>query len=128
MLHRDRFDGIRDPVLAADVNDRVSGKTAWRTAKATAGITCRFHDLRHTFCTRLLERGAPFAALATIMGWSPATAMRMVKRYGHIGKSIQRDAVELLDPASEPQAETPTPAPTASGTNATLVPAHPTVQ
>jgi integrase len=75
-----------------------SWKTAWKTAKTAAGVECRFHDLRHTTCTRLLERAAPFAAVAAIMGWSPGTAMRMAKRYSHIGKSIQREAIALLDP------------------------------
>jgi hypothetical protein len=38
-----------------------------------------------------------FAVVATIMGWSPATSVRMVKRYGHIGASAQRDAMLRLD-------------------------------
>jgi integrase len=74
-----------------------SWKTAWETAKTAAGVTCRFHDLRHTTVTRLLERGAPFATVATIMGWSAGTAMRMAKRYSHIGQSAQREALALLD-------------------------------
>ena len=45
----------------------------------------------------MLERGAAFATVATIMGWSPGTAMRMARRYAHIGKSAQREALALLD-------------------------------
>jgi integrase len=74
-----------------------SWKTAWTTARNAADVTCRFHDLRHTACTRLLERGQPFAVVATIMGWSPGTSVRMAKRYGHIGQSIQRAAMATLD-------------------------------
>ena len=28
-------------------------KTSWTTARTAAGVTCRFHDLRHTTVTRL---------------------------------------------------------------------------
>jgi integrase len=38
-----------------------SWKTAWMTARGTARVECRFHDLRHTTVTRLLERGVAFA-------------------------------------------------------------------
>ncbi len=101
-----------------------SWKTSWTTARTAAGVSCRFHDLRHTTVTRLLERGAAFATVATLMGWSAGTAMRMVKRYGHIGKSAQRDTLALLDPPPVPAPET---AP-AQATAVTLVAEHPTVQ
>jgi integrase len=74
-----------------------SWKTAWTTARENAGVTCRFHDLRHTTVTRLLERGVAFAVVATVLGWSPATSVRMAKRYGHIGPSAQREAMARLD-------------------------------
>ena len=76
-----------------------SWKTAWKTAKSAAGVECRFHDIRHTTVTRLLERGQPFAVVAEIMGWSAATAVRMAKRYGHIGPSARRSAMAALDEA-----------------------------
>ena len=38
--------------------------------------------------------GVTFPVLAMIMGWSPATAVRMAKRYGHIAQSAYRIAVE----------------------------------
>jgi integrase len=71
-------------------------KEAWESAKTRAGVTCRFHDLRHTGCTRMLEAGVPFSVVATIMGWSPSTTVRMSRRYGHIGQAAQRDAVNAL--------------------------------
>jgi len=74
-----------------------SWKTAWASAKTVAGIECRFHDLRHTTVTRLLERGQPLAVVADPMGWSTATAVRMSKRYGHIGPSAKRSAMAALD-------------------------------
>jgi hypothetical protein len=33
----------------------------------------------------MLEAGVPFPFLATLMGWSTATTVRMAKRYGQIG-------------------------------------------
>jgi integrase len=72
-------------------------KEAWESAKTRAGISCRFHDLRHTGCTRMLEAGVPFSVVATIMGWSPSTTVRMSRRYGHIGQIAQRQAVNALN-------------------------------
>ena len=61
-----------------------------------ASLTCRFHDLRHSAVTRLLEAGIPYPVVASIMGWSAATAIRMAKRYGHIGQKALRDAMDVL--------------------------------
>jgi integrase len=74
-------------------------KEAWESAKIRAGVSCRFHDLRHTGCTRMLESGVPFSVVATIMGWSGSTTVRMSRRYGHIGQTAQRQAVNALNQA-----------------------------
>jgi integrase len=73
-----------------------SWKVAWTTAREKASVTCRFHDLRHATMARLLERGVEFAVVATVLGWSPATSVRMARRYGHIGPSAQREAMARL--------------------------------
>jgi integrase len=75
-------------------------KKSWESAKKLAGVSCRFHDLRHTACTRMLEAGIPFSVVASIMGWSASTTVRMAKRYGHIGQDAQRRAVDTLVGAS----------------------------
>ena len=80
-------------------------KEAWEAARNRAGVQCRFHDLRHTGCTRMLEAGVAFPVLAMIMGWSPATTVRMAKRYGHIGQKALRTAVEAIS-SSAPSAPT----------------------
>lgn len=103
-----------------------SWKTAWSSAKATAGVECRFHDLRHTTVTRLLERGQPFPVVADIMGWSAATAVRMAKRYGHIGPSAKRAAMSALDEPTSDASTAETPAP--STESAVLVTGPATVQ
>jgi integrase len=93
-----------------------SWKTAWNSARKAAKIECRLHDLRHTATTRLLERGVPFATVGTIMGWSPATTVRMARRYAHISDAAQREAMALLD-TPQHKAEVPT-----------LVSSSPTIQ
>ena len=45
----------------------------------------------------MLEGGVPLSVVASILGWSPATTTRMMKRYGHISQVAQRQAVEVLD-------------------------------
>jgi hypothetical protein len=78
------FSGASELAQVFDTNPAkaiTSWKTAWISAKARARIECRFHDLRHTAVTRLLEAGQPFAVVADIMGWSAATTVRMAKRY-----------------------------------------------
>ena len=59
-------------------------------------LNCGFHDLRHSAVTRLLEAGIPYPVVASMMGWSAATAIRMAKRYGHIGNQALRDAADVL--------------------------------
>ena len=71
-------------------------KTARKSAKTKAGVEIRFHDLRHTACTRLLERGASLSVVASVMSWSASTTANMVKRYGHIGSNVQRAALDSL--------------------------------
>ena len=80
-------------------------KEAWEAAKRRTqdrkigipAVVCRWHDLRHTFLTRLVEGGTPFPRLAVIMGWSPATTARMASRYGHVGVDALRLDVAILD-------------------------------
>ena len=72
-------------------------RTAWRRARREAGLgSLRFHDLRHTAATKLLEHGVPIAVVAHILGWSASTALRMAKRYGHIRPETQRQALDAV--------------------------------
>jgi integrase len=80
-------------------------KEAWEAAKRRTAdkkkrrpaVICRWHDLRHTFATRLLEAGVSLPKVGAIMGWSAATMARMVKRYGHLAVDSLRAEVALLD-------------------------------
>ena len=89
-------------------------KEAWEAAKLRAGrilkgipegaeseeeispLVCRFHDLRHTAVSRMLNAGIPIAKVAKIVGWSPATMVRMAARYGHFSLNDLRGAVESI--------------------------------
>ena len=61
---------------------------------------CRRRHKRHTAVTRLPGTGIPYPVVASIMGWSAATAIRMEKRYGHIGNQALRAAADVLGGAT----------------------------
>jgi hypothetical protein len=44
----------------------------------------------------MLEAGVPIAKVAKIVGWSPATMVRMAARYGHFNLEELRSAVETI--------------------------------
>jgi integrase len=71
-----------------------SWKTAWQAARKRAGLQVRFHDLRHSACTRMLEAGVPLSVVADVLGWSPATTTKMARLYGHIGDAARRQAMQ----------------------------------
>jgi integrase len=76
-------------------------KEAWEGAKERAGVKCRFHDLKHTAVSRMLDAGVSIAKIARIVGWSPATMVRMSARYGHFGLEDLRGAVETISRSAE---------------------------
>jgi hypothetical protein len=71
-----------------------SWRTAWRSLTKEAGLNrLRFHDLRHTVITKLLESGAPEWVIMAIVGH---VDRRMLDRYGHIRMQAKRAAIEFL--------------------------------
>jgi integrase len=72
-------------------------KTAWKTAKKSARVVARWHDLRHTAVTRPLESGQSLPMVASIVGWSASTTVRMAQRYGHISTDARRAAMEAMN-------------------------------
>jgi len=54
------------------------------------GLRFVLYDLRHTFATRMAERGMDLATLAAILGHS---GIRVVPRYIHISEGHQRDVM-----------------------------------
>jgi integrase len=72
-------------------------KTAWVEAKKRCGIVCRFHDIRHTAVTAMVNDGIPLTKIAKVVGWSPSQTVRMSLVYSHFTVDDLRDAVEALD-------------------------------
>jgi integrase len=71
-------------------------KTAWRSAIKRAKIRyCRFHDLRHTFNTRLMEAGVMQEVRKALMGHSSGEDVH--SRYTHVELPLKRDAIRKLE-------------------------------
>ena len=88
------------------------GHTAERLPEGAS--TFRFHDLRHTFVSRLIVARVPLHIIATIVGWEPSTVIAMAKRYGHYEENTLRRAVEVISALPEAPA-VPTSGSTAKG-------------
>jgi integrase len=73
-------------------------KSAWNEARKRAGITHRFHDLRHTAVSRMINAGVPLTKVAQIVGWAPSTTVMMATVYGHHRMDELRSAVEAISP------------------------------
>ncbi len=74
----------------------------WRRILEVAGIkNFRFHDLRHTFASRLAQRGAPLKAIQELLGHSD---LKMTMRYAHLGPGDLRNAVLRLVAGGSPMA------------------------
>ena len=70
-------------------------KTAFRGALRRAGIPrCRFHDLRHTFATRLVCLGVDLVTVKQLMGHAEIST---TMKYTHPSPPHKRDAVARLD-------------------------------
>lgn len=68
-------------------------KTAWDSIRKAAGVQCRWHDLRHTVCTKMAEAGVPESTMLAIMGHM---SRAMLERYSHIRMAAKREAVLAL--------------------------------
>jgi integrase len=56
----------------------------------------RWHDLRHTFASRLRMEGAPLEDIADLLGHKSLT---MTRRYAHLGPNKLHAVVSLLKPS-----------------------------
>jgi len=68
-------------------------KVAWESARKAAKVSCRFHDLRHTFISRLAESQA---SDSTVMALAGHVSRAMMERYSHIRMEAKRRAVDDL--------------------------------
>lgn len=78
-----------DSVFAVSDN-----KSWWQSALQRAKIrNFRWHDLRHTFCSRLAQNGASLKLLQEAAGHQ---TIQMAARYAHLSPSNVRTAVDCL--------------------------------
>jgi integrase len=71
-------------------------KTAFKAASRRAGIKgLRFHDLRHTFASRLVERGVDIITVKDLLGHHSVVT---TQRYTHSNADQKRKAVQNLVP------------------------------
>jgi len=68
-------------------------KTSWEGVRKAAGVACRFHDLRHTAYTKMIEAGVPEGVIMALMGH---VSRAMVERYSHVRMDAMRKAVGNL--------------------------------
>jgi integrase len=69
-------------------------KNAFRRAVRLAGIEpITFHQLRHTFCSRLADAGVPLPVIQDLAGHA---SIMMTRRYTHPSNDLKKRAVELL--------------------------------
>lgn len=67
---------------------------AWRNALKRAGITnFRWHDLRHTWASWLIQNGTPLYNLQEMGGWK---TFDMVRRYAHLAPANMSQHAEVV--------------------------------
>jgi integrase len=70
-------------------------KTSFKTARKRAGIDdFHFHDLRHTFASRLVMAGENIRTVQELLGHKD---IKMTMRYSHLSTAHKQNAVRKLD-------------------------------
>ncbi len=89
--------GPRDhgPVFTYNGRPLKDVKTAFNRARMNAGLEdVQFHDLRHTFASRLVQQGLP---LYEVMHMTGHKSLAMVQRYSHLAPEYQERAIIALN-------------------------------
>jgi len=77
---------------------------AFMKARERAGIPdFRFHDLRHTFATRLVQKGVDLYKVQRLLGHRTGL---MTQRYAHHSPESLRDGVKVLEDPRKPTGDT----------------------
>lgn len=108
VLRQLRKDRGRDGIYVFPNKDGVpyrDVKTAYNRICRVIGITeFRFHDLRHTFASRLVMKGVDLATVKELMGHKD---IKMTLRYSHPTPEHKKRAVEVLDDEVPSEVTTP---------------------
>jgi integrase len=73
-------------------------KNAWAAILKEAKVEARWHDMRHSYCTRLAAAGVPETTMLSLLGH---VSRQMLLHYSHIRLQSKRDAVAGLRLAPE---------------------------
>lgn len=82
--------------------------TAWRALLKAAKIKeFRWHDLRHTYASALVDKGVPLYTVSELLGHR---SLEMTMRYSHLSPNHKAEAVAKLNeldaaPAPEPESD-----------------------
>jgi hypothetical protein len=71
-----------------------SWKVAWTAVRAAAKVSCRWHDMLHTFVSKMAECQA---SDATIMSLAGHLSRKMMEKYSHTRNEAKRRAISALD-------------------------------
>lgn len=83
------------PNSVGKVIERGNLERSWRAGKRKAKLDdFRFHDLRHTFATRLVQAGVDVYKVQKLLGHKDP---KMTQRYAHHSTESLRAGVEVLD-------------------------------
>jgi integrase len=74
-------------------------KKAWKDACRLAGVAYRWHDLRHSFITRLAENSS--VSEQTIMSLAGHVSRSMLQRYSHIRNQAKQAAIATLEQSDD---------------------------
>jgi integrase len=87
----------REPVLYQVDFNRTGAewKSAWTAACRSAALRYRWHDLQHTFVSRIAEN--PAVSEQTIMALAGHVSKSMLARYSHIRQAAKLAAIEALE-------------------------------
>jgi integrase len=72
---------------------RWAKKTFLAAVRASEIDDFRFHDLRHTFASRLAMEAVDLLAIKDLGGWK---SLAMVQRYAHLSPAHRREAIDRL--------------------------------
>ncbi len=68
-------------------------RVAWDRARKKTGIDCRWHDLRHTCASWLVQAGVPLTTVREMLGHS---TIAVTQRYAHLAPTHLAEAVAKL--------------------------------
>jgi integrase len=99
MLETRRLKVSKDEPVFSDL-DKWSAEYAWRSARTAMNLLDDdqfvLHALRHTFCSRLVQRGVIIQTVKELAGHK---AIQMTLRYAHLAPANLVDAMKVLDSA-----------------------------